>query len=139
MTIGIKAPGYYVQGAGELDRLGKYVKKLGTSFLIVDRRITRSVSELRIMDSLNEVGKQAVYWEFGGHALSRLLPMPLWSRKTMAVMPLLGVRRRSKPLILQRQLQRIWVEYQLFLSLRLHPMTLPAAVLPLFIMTKALL
>lgn len=28
MTIGIKAPGYYVQGAGELDRLGKYVKNL---------------------------------------------------------------------------------------------------------------
>ena len=25
MTIGIKAPGYYVQGNGELDKLGKYV------------------------------------------------------------------------------------------------------------------
>ena len=32
MTIGIKAPGYYVQGNGELDKLGKYVKKMGNSF-----------------------------------------------------------------------------------------------------------
>ena len=30
MTIGIKAPGYYVQGNGELDKLGKYVKKMGS-------------------------------------------------------------------------------------------------------------
>ena len=34
MTIGIKAPGYYVQGNGELDKLGKYVKKIGNSFLV---------------------------------------------------------------------------------------------------------
>lgn len=26
MSIGIKAPGYYVQGAGELGKLGKYAK-----------------------------------------------------------------------------------------------------------------
>ena len=66
MTIGIKAPGYYVQGAGELDRLGKYVKKLGTSFLIVGSPNNKKRVGTRIMDSLNEVGKQAVYWEFGG-------------------------------------------------------------------------
>ena len=28
MSIGLKAPGYYIQGEGELDKLGKYVKKL---------------------------------------------------------------------------------------------------------------
>lgn len=27
MSIGIKAPGYYVQGAGELGKLGKYAKR----------------------------------------------------------------------------------------------------------------
>lgn len=32
MTIGIKAPGYYVQGNGELDKLGKYVKKWAIAF-----------------------------------------------------------------------------------------------------------
>ena len=28
MAIGLKAPGYYIQGEGELDKLGKYVKKI---------------------------------------------------------------------------------------------------------------
>ena len=96
MTIGIKAPGYYVQGAGELDRLGKYVKKLGTSFLIVGSPNNKKRVGTRIMDSLNEVGKQAVYWEFGGQCSKQLLPMPLWSRKPMAVMPLL-VLAAAKP------------------------------------------
>ena len=35
MAIGLKAPGYYIQGEGELDKLGKYVKKLGTTFLVL--------------------------------------------------------------------------------------------------------
>ena len=35
MSIGLKAPGYYIQGEGELDKLGKYVKKLGTTFLVL--------------------------------------------------------------------------------------------------------
>ena len=35
MTIGMKGPGLYIQGEGELDKLGKYVKKLGDKFLII--------------------------------------------------------------------------------------------------------
>lgn len=138
MTIGIKAPGYYVQGAGELDRLGKYVKKLGTSFLIVGSPNNKKRVGTRIMDSLNEVGKQAVYWEFGGQCSKQAIADAVMVAENHGCDALL-VLAAAKPLILQRQLQRIWVEYQLFLSLRLHPMTLPAAVLPLFIMTKALL
>ena len=35
MAIGLKAPSYYVQGEGELDKLGKYVKKIGNTFLVL--------------------------------------------------------------------------------------------------------
>ena len=35
MTYAIKAPARYVQGAGELDNLGRSAKKLGNKFLVI--------------------------------------------------------------------------------------------------------
>lgn len=66
MAIGLKAPGYYIQGAGELDRLGRYVKKLGQTFLVLcSPNNKRRIGE-RIAASLEEAGKQMIYCEFGG-------------------------------------------------------------------------
>lgn len=66
MAIGIKAPGYYVQGAGELDKLGKYSKKLGTTFLVLlSPNNKRRIGE-RLEATLREAGKTVVFCEFGG-------------------------------------------------------------------------
>lgn len=66
MAIGIKAPSYYVQGAGELDKLGKYSKKLGNTFLVLlSPNNKRRIGE-RLEASLKEAGKTVVFCEFGG-------------------------------------------------------------------------
>ena len=41
MSIGIKAPGKYTQGAGELSKLGMNVKKMGNKFFILCSANTR--------------------------------------------------------------------------------------------------
>lgn len=64
--IGLKAPGYYVQGAGELQNVGKYVKKLGTNFLIIGSPNNKRRYGDQIFASLDKVEKRHVYWEFGG-------------------------------------------------------------------------
>lgn len=66
MTIGLKAPGYYVQGNGELDNIGKYTKKLGDSFLVLLSPNNRKRVGSRIAESLAKAGKQLVFCEFGG-------------------------------------------------------------------------
>lgn len=66
MTIGLKGPGLYVQGEGELDKLGKYVKKMGTKFLLICSPNNKKRVGSRIARSLQEAGKELSYYEFGG-------------------------------------------------------------------------
>ena len=66
MSIGIKSPGKYVQGAGELSNLGRNVKKLGNKFLIVIspnniKRIGETIEE-----SIKSVEREYTFFEFGG-------------------------------------------------------------------------
>ncbi len=66
MAIGLKAPGYYIQGEGELDKLGKYVKKLGTTFLVLLSPNNKKRIGDRIAASLESADKKVVFCEFGG-------------------------------------------------------------------------
>lgn len=66
MMIGLKAPSYYIQGAGELHNLGKYIKKIGTDFLIIGSRNNKKRYGEQIFAALESVNKKHVYWEFGG-------------------------------------------------------------------------
>ena len=73
MTIGIKAPGYYVQGNGELDKLGKYVKKMGNSFLVLlSPNNKRRIGE-RIDKALNSANKSVFYAEFQGECSKKAI------------------------------------------------------------------
>lgn len=66
MSIGLKAPGYYVQGAGELDKLGKYIKKIGDNFLVLlSPNNKRRIGE-RLEAAITSVDKKFVFCEFGG-------------------------------------------------------------------------
>lgn len=66
MAIGIKAPSYYVQGEGELDKLGRYVKKIGTNFLVLGSPNNKKRIGDRIAAALEGAEKKMVYCEFGG-------------------------------------------------------------------------
>ncbi len=67
MTIGLKGPGQYIQGAGELDKLGKYVKKMGTTFLLICSHNNRKRIGERVAEALKSVDKAVVFCEFGGN------------------------------------------------------------------------
>ncbi len=73
MAIGLKAPGYYIQGAGELDKLGKYVKKLGNTFLVLGSPNNKVRIGDRIEASLTDAGKTMVYCEFGGQCSKKAI------------------------------------------------------------------
>ena len=66
MTIGMKGPGLYIQGEGELDKLGKYAKKMGNSFLVICTSNNRKRIGQRVEDALKSVEKDVVFYEFGG-------------------------------------------------------------------------
>lgn len=68
MTYAIKAPARYVQGAGELDNLGKNVKKLGTKFLVVASENSWKRFGTRVEASLAGQEKQVVFTPFHGEA-----------------------------------------------------------------------
>lgn len=73
MTIGLKAPSYYVQGEGELDKLGRYVKKLGTSFLVLMSPNNQKRVGSRIAAALESAEKNMVYCEFGGKCTKKAI------------------------------------------------------------------
>ena len=73
MTIGIKAPGYYVQGNGELDKLGKYVKKMGNNFLVLLSPNNKRRIGARLDNALNSVNKSIFYAEFQGECSKKAI------------------------------------------------------------------
>ena len=66
MAYSMKAPGKYVQGAGELKNLGLNVKKLGNRFLVICTPGSRQRVGKTIEESLLSVEKEAVFFDFGG-------------------------------------------------------------------------
>jgi glycerol dehydrogenase len=66
MTIGLKGPGLYIQGEGELDKLGKYVRKMGHTFLLICSPNNQKRIGGRIAASLQQAEKTMVYYQFGG-------------------------------------------------------------------------
>ena len=73
MTIGIKAPGYYVQGNGELDKLGKYVKKIGNSFLVLLSPNNKRRIGDRLDKALHSANKSVFYAEFQGECSKKAI------------------------------------------------------------------
>ncbi|MFR1050519.1 MAG: glycerol dehydrogenase [Lachnospirales bacterium] len=66
MSIGIKAPGKYTQGAGELSKLGMNVKKMGNKFFILCSANTRRRIGTVMEESLRSVEKEYVFCDFNG-------------------------------------------------------------------------
>ena len=66
MSIGIKAPGKYTQGAGELSKLGMNVKKMGNKFFILCSANTRKRIGTVMEESLRSVEKEYVFCDFNG-------------------------------------------------------------------------
>ena len=66
MSIGIKAPGKYTQGAGELSKLGMNVKKMGNKFFILCSANTRKRIGAVMEESLRSVEKEYVFCDFNG-------------------------------------------------------------------------
>lgn len=66
MSIGIKSPGKYIQGPGEILNLGRNVKKLGNKFLIVcsANNIKRIGAELE--ESMKTAEREYAFFTFGG-------------------------------------------------------------------------
>ena len=66
MSIGIKSPGKYVQGAGEISNLGRNVKKLADKFLIVcsPNNIKRIGNDIE--ESMKAVEREYEFYPFGG-------------------------------------------------------------------------
>ena len=73
MAIGLKAPSYYVQGEGELDKLGKYVKKIGNTFLVLGSPNNKKRVGDRIEAALSSADKKMVYCEFGGECSKKVI------------------------------------------------------------------
>lgn len=68
MTYALKAPARYVQGAGELDRLGRNLKKLGRRFLLIGSENNWNRFGDRVQQSLAAEEKQVVFAPFHGEA-----------------------------------------------------------------------
>lgn len=68
MTYALKAPARYVQGAGELERLGRNLKKLGNRFLLIGSDNSWNRFGERVRRSLEAEEKQVVFGGFCGEA-----------------------------------------------------------------------
>lgn len=68
MTYALKAPARYVQGAGELDRLGRNLKKIGSRFLLIGTENNWKRFGSRVEQSLKEQEKAVVFSPFHGEA-----------------------------------------------------------------------
>lgn len=91
MSIGIKSPGKYVQGAGELSNLGRNVKKLGNKFLIVIspnniKRIGETIEE-----SMKSVEREYSFFEFGGETTKAEINNIMDAAKTGGCDAIIGV------------------------------------------------
>lgn len=66
MAVILKSPSYYVQGAGELDNLGRYAAPIGQTFLVLLSQNNEKRVGGRIAAALEKAGKGCVFCEFGG-------------------------------------------------------------------------
>ena len=66
MTIGLRSPGKYIQGPGEINNLGKHAKGMGNKFLVLATKnnIARVGEDIRA--GLEAVEKEVYFYEFGG-------------------------------------------------------------------------
>jgi glycerol dehydrogenase len=62
----IKTPGQYIQGPGELARLGAHAKKMGQKFFLLSSANNRARLGAVIEASMKEEGKEALWAQFGG-------------------------------------------------------------------------
>ena len=67
MVIGLKAPGLYIQGEGALNTLGKYVKNLGSCFLVIASTNNQNRIGTQVQKAFSDIGKKMVYATFKGH------------------------------------------------------------------------
>ena len=91
MAIGLKAPAYYVQGEGELDKLGKYVKKMGTNFLVLMSPNNKKRIGDRIAAALESADKKMVYCEFGGKCTKQAITEGMEAAKANGCDVIVGV------------------------------------------------
>lgn len=91
MTIGIKAPSYYVQGAGELEKLGKYIKKLGTNFLVLLSPNNKKRIGTQIEKALMSAEKQVTWCEFGGQCSKKAIEEAMEVAKANGCDAVIGV------------------------------------------------
>lgn len=68
MTYAMKAPARYVQGAGELNNLGRNLKKIGKKFLLIGTENNWKRFGERVQKSLGENEKELVFAPFQGEA-----------------------------------------------------------------------
>lgn len=68
MTYAFRAPARYVQGKGELDNLGRHIKKIGSRFLLIGSENCWTRFGQRIRQVLSEQDKQLVFQAFQGEA-----------------------------------------------------------------------
>ena len=68
MTYAMKAPARYVQGSGELDRLGRSVKKLGRRFLLIGTENNWKRFGQRVEQTMAENEREVVFTPFHGEA-----------------------------------------------------------------------
>ena len=66
MSIGIRAPGMYIQGVGELSKLGFHARKLGERFFVLCTNTTWDRLGAVVEESLRSMDKDSVFWDFGG-------------------------------------------------------------------------
>ena len=62
----MKAPGKYIQAAGELKNIGTHVKNMGTKFLVIISKRNQAEHGEEIKTSLEEAGYECVFETFGG-------------------------------------------------------------------------
>lgn len=66
MSYGMKTPYRYIQGNGELNNLGKNVKKMGNKFLVLCSPNNKKRVGDKIENSLKSVEKEIVFCDFNG-------------------------------------------------------------------------
>ena len=66
MATVMKSPSQYVQGPGELGRLGQHAKRLGNAFLVICTDTTRARIEAVITEGLKTADKAVMFCSFKG-------------------------------------------------------------------------
>ncbi len=73
MVYALRAPGRYVQGAGEMKKAGKHAKKLGKTFFVICSAGGEARYQALLSESFEAEGGTAVFSVFGGEASPEVL------------------------------------------------------------------